>query len=783
MADEIEIVKTERAAAPDGAEWMDQPPAGVQPDDFVCGLRRGGVKCWIDNDGLVLDHAVFMMTRDLVALITEAVRLGDRQWVSLLAACKDAAVEAANETAAAVTRSLNAVVADVRKAIDADQGANTYDALRAFADSAKVSSRALAEYANMLGCGEGEIGDHIRRIISAVDGCSAGTVAAKVEELRDAILVVERSESKRHAEITSAARLLSDAGFSGATLEDRVKAVLRERASLEAENAELVAEINELKRVPCGQGSRGAGEQRRQPSSSGTARRHSALRTDRGCPSCGARHVDAGEFATKPHHTQSAMTAKNRRRKVESVCFVVTGEFVTSHARDLVLSDQPSSAWRFIVETLLGDGIETAARDVLEGRRDFGGDSSAGITMVDGGEDASAYLKQADYVYAGRWKSKRGWCRPCAKITIWNSASGSHASMLLNRGEIMASHEDSIGKPLRAWVKARAEFHCDRHEHPEIVMIDGQSTYVIFESCGEPPHWSKHRNFSAQAAVDDCLRAGRSLWERGGEPTRSLSIRAATEEMIAADDLDRDQATALRELAQDAEDAEREIRMLQIGDEVRAKAAGDTFKLTLEDGRVVDVPRVPFMRWALLRHDPERAPEWEPVSPPDLKLPNDDRVHSDWLLGAGLSLREAYDPNVNRPAWTEAGRLQFPDLEEPAPPPAAPSEYPGIFAALAELRSKNHRGTVIVNAGPFTGTVGTDVAVLPDLSPLRVPEIEGARAVICETGGQASHLAIVARGMELTVMLVADACQVFTHGMRVSLSPKNGTITTMDEDE
>ena len=77
------------------------------------------------------------------------------------------------------------------------------------------------------------------------------------------------------------------------------------------------------------------------------------------CPSCGARHVDAGEFATKPHHTQSAMTAKNRRRKVESVCFVVTGEFVTSHARDLVLSDQPSSAWRFIVETLLGDGIET----------------------------------------------------------------------------------------------------------------------------------------------------------------------------------------------------------------------------------------------------------------------------------------------------------------------------------------------------------------------------------------------------------------------------------------
>ncbi len=148
-----------------------------------------------------------------------------------------------------VSVACNAAIADVRKVIGAAPGEGVYDAIRAFAGSAKAKRWAIAEFANMLGCGEGEIGDHIRRIISAVDGCSAGTVAAKVEELRNALLVVERSESKRHAELASAARLLSDAGFSGATLEDRVKAVLRERASLEAENAELVAEINELKRV------------------------------------------------------------------------------------------------------------------------------------------------------------------------------------------------------------------------------------------------------------------------------------------------------------------------------------------------------------------------------------------------------------------------------------------------------------------------------------------------------------------------------------------------------
>ena len=285
MADEGEIVKAERAAAPDGAVWMDHPPEGVQVGDFVCGLRRGGVKYWIDNDGISLDRAVFMMARDLVALITEAIRLGDRQWAPLLSACKDAAVAEADRRAAAVIKSCDAVVDDVREVIGAEPCVTTYDAIRAFADSAKVSSRALAEYANMLGCGEGErIGDHLRRIISAVDGCSGVTLAAKVEELRDALLVASQNENKRHAEIASAARLLSVAGFSGATLEDRVKAVIQERdltlrdlrtvfernekladeknklldessnarvlcASIEAENIRLVDEIDELKRV------------------------------------------------------------------------------------------------------------------------------------------------------------------------------------------------------------------------------------------------------------------------------------------------------------------------------------------------------------------------------------------------------------------------------------------------------------------------------------------------------------------------------------------------------
>lgn len=468
-----------------------------------------------------------------------------------------------------------------------------------------------------------------------------------------------------------------------------------------------------------------------------------------------------------------------------AAAFLITGEFLTDTARSLVLDGEPSKAWALIADCLMGDGTETVARGVLEGRLDLAGDSRVGVSVVDA-EDSSEYLDQLNYIYAGRWKSKHGWCRPCAKIVAWNRDSGRLAARRLNRGELRV--EDlGPGSSMRAFARARAEFYCGKREFFEIVAVDGRQTFVVFESCGEPPFWMVNRNHTAQDAVDDVIRAGRRLEQRG-EAVRS--IKAFVETIIEVDDVDLSDAAArdLRSMAaeaeEEAEDRARAAEILRIGEEVRAQAGDDTFELVLLDGRTVTVPRAPFVCWAMMRTDPEAAPPWKPVSPSGLKLMNDDPYHSDWMLGAGIDLAESYKDNVNRPAWDEAARIQEALRDRAVDEHCdTPRDVPtGILAALDSLRRSTVRATVIVKGGKVSGTIGEDVAVLPDLSPLRVPEIERAKAVIAETGGPASHLAIVARGQDLTVMRVANAMGIFEPGMRVTLDPQNGAIT-IDDDE
>ncbi len=117
----------------------------------------------------------------------------------------------------------------------------------------------------------------------------------------------------------------------------------------------------------------------------------------------------------------------------------------------------------------------------------------------------------------------------------------------------------------------------------------------------------------------------------------------------------------LRELAYAEEDAQRALEFTRIATQVREQAGENVFPLTLLDGRVVQVPRAPFMHWALSRVPDLQPtlPAWEPVSPSGVKLQNDDPCHTDWVLGAGLSIEESYTDNVSKPAWTVAADMQF----------------------------------------------------------------------------------------------------------------------------
>ena len=130
----------------------------------------------------------------------------------------------------------------------------------------------------------------------------------------------------------------------------------------------------------------------------------------------------------------------------------------------------------------------------------------------------------------------------------------------------------------------------------------------------------------------------------------------------------------------------------------------------------VSVPRAPFERWALkpvgLDH---LAPEWRPVSPPDLKLQNDNRDHSDWMVGSGLDPFAWHGHGEDRRRLREAG-------------------YEAMYA-LQEERAKV-RHAVLAGSGAVSGPVWIArrgelpplgaVVVLPDASPSWLPAVQAA---------------------------------------------------------
>lgn len=481
--------------------------------------------------------------------------------------------------------------------------------------------------------------------------------------------------------------------------------------------------------------------------------------------------------------------------------FKLTGKAFTKIVRDFVLDDEPDRAWRCITQGLrtgnepdentIDPKVTEVALGVLGGVMTLTGDETKGIGHRKT-KPNKKYLDQVRYIYAGRWRHKSKWYRPVLAITTWTPESGRYATRRCEHGPSFIRDSPAT----TAWVQARLAFFCREGGIAQLVKIEADDgcgameRYVIFEPCGEPPTWLTVRNQTPQEAVDDMIAAGRSIPENKVH-LAPREVEKATEAIIESEDLayeDANEADRLRELAYAAEDELRAMEMYRIGEAVRVKADGDTISMTLQDGRVVYIPRVPFTCWAMRREHPELCPPWTPVSPSGLYMTGDDPLHSDWYFGmAGADgngiftdKKTAYDDNVNRPAWDLRAKIEEELLDGVKQEQNAP--YSGLLANLAQLASQTIKATTIVNAGIHTGIIGDDVAVLPDLSTPRLHEVEGKKAIITEQGGELCHLAIVAGGLGMTVLRVADACNTFQPGMRVVLDPVRRTIVIDTDD-
>lgn len=447
--------------------------------------------------------------------------------------------------------------------------------------------------------------------------------------------------------------------------------------------------------------------------------------------------------------------------KQHTAFFVVTGGAFTERARALLLDDDPGRAFRLLAEGLIGDGALEAALQVLRGESNITGDSSSGLRLVKARSSRAltSYKKNLRYVYAGRFKRGSAWFRPVAWLDDFTNEDAAWAS------------EDEDLRP-QEWNRQRARYYADDDGDVELLELPGEgNVWVLLERCSERPHWERPP-LTAQEALDEAIAAGRCIERR--EPPKPEPEPAPAPRRPSAEELER----ADRE--QEAREAQWEARQKQIGEDVRARAGTDTFELALGDGRKLTIPRAPFVRWALSRTEwSDTAPPWENVATSGFKLPLDNPDHTDWVLGAGIDLSEAYDRVLSDAAWDAAMELQS-QAREAAERTSEPKRYAGIFAALEGLNKARHEAAVITDAGECTGVVGVDIAVLPDSQADRVAEIEGCKGVVVEQGGPLAHLAVVSREFGITIMRHRNARALFKPGMVIALNPVAGRITIVE---
>ena len=87
-----------------------------------------------------------------------------------------------------------------------------------------------------------------------------------------------------------------------------------------------------------------------------------------------------------------------------------------------------------------------------------------------------------------------------------------------------------------------------------------------------------------------------------------------------------------------------------------------------------------------------------------------------------------------------------------------------------------YAAAVVSRGATITGVVGEDIVVIPNMHPSYYTQVMDARAAIAEVGGQLAHLAVVCRESRRTMMVLPDACELLTPGMRVTLDPSRCEI-------
>ena len=200
----------------------------------------------------------------------------------------------------------------------------------------------------------------------------------------------------------------------------------------------------------------------------------------------------------------------------------------------------------------------------------------------------------------------------------------------------------------------------------------------------------------------------------------------------------------------------------------------------------IEVPKNPFIRWCLRHFRYENygkvEPEWENVSPYGFKMVNDDPNHTDFVIGAGVDPREAYD-HADRDEKDCSLGAALMDAAYTIRSEIVKEWTQVEFSFLAKSSDRYASGKVVhaergkpVPAGCIAICEDASVDYHMVLESINKGQERGA--IICQTGGKLAHLATVGREYDVMVLLVPDALTKYRHDDLLFIDLETMTIST-----
>lgn len=401
------------------------------------------------------------------------------------------------------------------------------------------------------------------------------------------------------------------------------------------------------------------------------------------------------------------------RTLIDQCAFVVTGNYLTNYARELVLEKEWASAISF-----LRDSFETMSlnqiEEILNGKQHLIGDTNTGIYMEK--DNNSNYIERLRETYLENLFFENN------KLYLFEQ--------MVNINDIVEINPVYQKEDVINFIKNT--FGYDQ----SIVLTLNEENWLL----AEPVSKNEIPTFFDKSLIP--TTAKKFYQEKNQVDIDSISF---SKEVKNEDSLEEEE-DKLKELR--AEEKELYEKIMNACKERNVE--WKEFSIQLEDGNTYTkkVPMEILKAYSNNRYSSAHE-YWKPVSYSGMKMMNDSPFHTDLWLAMGFSLEDDFydDDSLNCRIFygiTMDYRFAGTDL--------------GTFFKLTDIPMKRFKGNVVNENS--TNITDKDILVLPNAN-LKYESIAlKAGVVVVETGSALSHLAIVGKQESLPVIVMKDATKL-----------------------